>query len=532
MLRDPLRNKGTAFSFEERARLHVDGLLPPRVETLAEQAARAMANLASLRSPLERYLQLAALQDENATLFYRLLADRPDELLPLVYTPTVGEACLAWSRIYTHPRGLYISAFRHRGRVAEVLRNWPRRPVAAIVATDGGRILGLGDLGVNGMGIPIGKLTLYTACGGVPPGLCLPVALDVGTDSVAVRDDPLYLGERAPRLAGAPWDAFIEEFVTAVQSVFPGALLQFEDFNNACAFALLERYRERLCCFNDDIQGTGAMGLAALLVAARITGRRLAEQRLLFAGAGEAALGIGAAVVAAMRRDGLTEEQARSRCLFFDSRGAVVASRSDLEPHKRPFAQARAPLANLAAAIEEFRPTALIGASAQPGLFTEELLAAMARINERPVVLALSNPTSRAECTAELAYHATGGRALFASGSPFAPVSMAGRTFAAAQANNAWIFPGFALGLLVAGARRATDAMFLAAAEALAAQASEADLAGGRLFPDAARMREAAAAIAAAVAAVAFDAGLASRSRPRDLGEACARAMYRPEYGQ
>jgi malate dehydrogenase (oxaloacetate-decarboxylating)(NADP+) len=528
-LDDALRNKGTAFTDEERARLGLEGLLPPRVESIEEQAERVMENLRARPGALERYELLAALQDDNETLFYRVLVDHLEELLPVVYTPTVGEACLAWSRIYARPRGLYLSA-RHRGRMAQVLRNWPRRELGVVVVTDGGRILGLGDLGANGMGIPIGKLALYTACAGVPPAACLPVTLDVGTNNEALRGDARYLGTRAPRLAGAAWDELAEEFVAATQAVFPGALVQFEDFNNACAFALLERYRERLCCFNDDIQGTGAMGLAGLYAAGRVTGKKLPEQRILFVGAGEACLGIGGTVLAAMRREGLSAGQARERCLFFDSRGAVVASRADLAPHKRRFAQERAAPADLAAAIEAFRPSALIGACAQPGIFTRPLIEAMARLNERPIVLALSNPTAKAECSAEQAYAWSGGRALFAAGSPFAPVRLEGRTLSPGQGNNSYIFPGVGLGLLLAGARRVSDEMFLAAAQALAAQVSAADLEAGRIFPLASRMREIAAEVAAAVARIAYEQGLAAKPRPADLRAAAAAAMYRPEY--
>ena len=528
-LADPLCNKGTAFTREERARLGLEGLLPPRVESLEEQAARVLANLAAKATPLEKHVYLSALQNENETLFCRVLLDRLEELLPIVYTPTVGQACLEWSRIYARPRGLYISR-EHRGRIATLLRGWPRTQIGIIVVTDGGRILGLGDLGANGMGIPIGKLALYTACAGVPPGLCLPVTLDVGTDNGALRSDAFYLGSREPRLAGERWDALVEEFVEATQTVFPGAIVQFEDFNNACAFRLLARYRDRLCCFDDDIQGTGAMGLAGMQAAGRITGRRLSEQRILFVGAGEACLGIGAAVVAAMRREGLPEAEARLRCLFADSRGLVLASRGDLPEHKRAFAQERPAAADLCAAIESFRPTALVGATGRGGLFTQGVLAAMARLNEQPVVFALSNPTSNAECTAEQAYAWTGGRALFAAGSPFAPVVIEGRTHAAGQANNSHIFPGVGQGLLISGATRATDEMFLAAADALAGEVSQDDLAQGRVFPRAARMRHVAARVAAEVARVAYERGFGTRPRPQDLRAAAERSMYWPSY--
>ena len=529
VLADPLRNRGTAFTQGQRAQLRIEGLLPPRVESLAEQADRVLANLRSKSTALERYQQLAALQDDNETLFHRVLLDNLEELLPVVYTPTVGQACLEWSRIYARPRGLYLT-LDHRGRIGEVLRNWPQREVRIIVVTDGGRILGLGDLGANGMGIPIGKLVLYTACAGLRPELCLPVTLDVGTDNEALRNDPYYVGTRRARTTGATWDGFVDEFVDACRATFPGTVLQFEDFNNATAFTLLERHRERLCCFNDDIQGTGAMGLAGLLAAGRVTGKRLVEQRILFAGAGEACLGIGGLVVAAMRREGLAEAEAKSRCLFIDSKGLVAASRNDLAPHKRRYAQDRAQATDLTAAIESFAPSALIGASGTPGLFTQPVLQAMARANERPIVFALSNPTSKAECTAEQAYGFTQGRAVFASGSPFAPVTVGARVIAPGQANNSFVFPGVGLGLLLSGAKRVTDTMFLAAAQALAGEVSQADLDAGRVFPKAARMREVAVTVATAVAAVAFDEQPLDVPRPDDLRLAARLAMYQPAY--
>ncbi len=527
---DPLTNKGTACTLDERRALGIDGVLPPRVESLAEQADRVLAKVRARSGPLERYMCLCGVRDENETLFFRVLVDHLEELLPVVYTPTVGEACTQWSDIFERPRGLYLSAWQHGGRVREVLRNWPRARVGIIVVTDGGRILGLGDLGVNGMGIPIGKLALYTACAGVPPALGLPITLDVGTDNRAVREHPHYLGERQPRLTGARYDDFLEEFVEAAQDVFPGVIVQFEDFNNASAFRLLGRHRDRLCCFNDDVQGTGAMGLAGLLSSGRITGKALREQRLLFVGAGEACLGVGGLVVSAMRREGLSEPEALGRCLFVDSRGLVVASRTDLPEHKRRFAQDRAPVPDLAAAVEAFQPTTIIGACGQGGRFTEDVLAAMARLNERPVVFALSNPTSKAECTAEQAYAWTADRAIFASGSPFPSVAHAGRVHVSGQGNNAFVFPGVGLGLLVAGARRVTDEMFFAAARALAGCVTEAELAEGRVYPAPARLREVSRAVAAAVASVAFTDGLAGVGRTPDLAAAVAAAMWEPLY--
>jgi malate dehydrogenase (oxaloacetate-decarboxylating)(NADP+) len=529
ILRDPLANKGTAFTLEERERLGLTGLLPARAETIDEQVGRVLANLRAKPSPIEKFVYLAALRDANETLFFRALIDNLEELLPLVYTPTVGQACLEWSRIWQRPRGLYLTPREH-GRVREVLRRWPGRKVGVIVVTDGGRILGLGDLGANGMGIPIGKLALYTACAGVDPALCLPVMLDVGTDTEPVRDDPFYLGLRQPRLQQAQYDELIEEFVVAAQELFPGVLLQFEDFANVNAFRLLARYRDRLCTFNDDIQGTGAMALAGLYAAQRLTGMRLRDERLLFFGAGEANTGIATLAVAAMVEAGLTQAEARARCWFMDSRGLVVEGRAGLAAHKQPFAQEHAPIADLLAAVEAIRPTALIGASGAPGAFTEAVLAAMARHNRRPVIFALSNPTSKAECTAEQVYAATRGCAIFASGSPFALVTVEGRSCATGQANNSFIFPGLGLGVLAAGSTRVTDGMLFAAANALADQVSAEDLAVGRVFPRAFRMREVAAAVATAVAQVAYDRRLATRPLPPDLGAAIRASMYRADY--
>ncbi len=528
LLRDPRMNRGTAFSSADRLHLGLAGLLPPRVETIAEQSARVLENVRARTEPIEKYLYLSALQGENETLFYRVVLDNLQELLPIVYTPTVGQACQEWSRRYFGARGLYLTP-EHRGHIVDVLAQWPRRDVAIIVVTDGGRILGLGDLGMNGMGIPIGKLALYTVCAGVAPDRCLPVTLDVGTDTESLRNDPFYLGRRAPRLSGERYDALVEEFVAATQAVFPHAVLQFEDFNNANAFRLLDRYRERLCCFNDDVQGTGAMGLAGLYSAGRITGRGLPEERLLFVGAGEACLGIGAAVVAAMQDAGVPEAEARSHCLFVDSQGLVVSGRTDLAPHKRAVARELAPCASLEQVIGQFRPTVMIGASGQPGIFTPAVLQAIARVSERPVVFALSNPTSKSECTAEAAYRATRGNVLFASGSPFGPVELEGRSYTPGQANNSYVFPGLGLGLIVSKSKRVTDRMFLAAARALSSTVSGQDLEAGRVYPPQSRMREVAVAVASAVTGAAFADGVAG-TPPCDPVKLVREAMYWPKY--
>jgi malate dehydrogenase (oxaloacetate-decarboxylating)(NADP+) len=530
LLHDPALNKGTAFTEQERERLKLRGLLPPRILTQSEQVDKVLETLRSRSSDIEKYLDLMALQDRNERLFYRVVMDHLDETMPLIYTPTVGLACQRYGHLWQRSRGLFLSAL-DRGRLREVLANWPHQDVRTIVVTDGERILGLGDLGANGMGIPVGKLALYTACAGLDPSGSLPITLDVGTDNLELLADPLYAGLSQPRLRGEPYDAFIEEFMQAVAGLYPEALVQFEDFGNHNAFRLLATYRDRACCFNDDIQGTAAVTLAGLYSAMRLVpGGRLRDQRLLFLGAGEAGTGIADLVVDAMMAEGLKEDEARGRCWFVDSKGLVTAGRGDLAAHKRPYAHDHPPIANLLAAVTTLAPTALIGASGQPQTFTRAVLEAASAINDRPIVFALSNPTSKSECTAEQAYDASGGRAIFASGSPFAPVTHQGRTLVPGQANNAYIFPGVALGVVAVSARRVTSPMFLAAARTLAAGVGEDDLAKGRIFPPLARIREISAAIATAVATVAFDAGLASIPRPDDLRGVIERRMYDPSY--
>ncbi len=535
VLRDPLRNKGTAFSEAERDALGLHGLLPPAVASEAAQVSRILENFARKPSDLERYIYLTTLADRNETLFYRVVIDHIETMMPIIYTPTVGEACQRYGHIFQRPRGLFLSR-KFRGRMAEVLGNWPRREVEVIVVTDGERILGLGDLGAHGMGIPVGKLSLYTACAGIDPWRTLPIMLDAGTDNVELRDDPLYIGDRLPRLRGAAYDALLDEFVTAVADRFPGVLLQFEDFATANAFALLDRYRERLCCFNDDIQGTAAVAVAGLLAAGRITGRPLTEQTLLFVGAGQAAVGIADLFTAALVAAGIDEPTARRRSWLIDSRGLVTAARESLPPHKRryahqpPGAEPAVADLDLVTAIDRLEPTALIGVSGQPGAFSEAALAAMAAHHPRPIVFALSNPTSRSETDAATAYRATGGRAIFASGSPFAPVEVGGRTLVPGQGNNAYVFPGVGLGVVASGARRVTDEMFLAAAEALADEVSDDDLERGSLYPSLRRIREVSAAIAVRVAEVAWRRRLTASPRPSDPHRLVASRMYDPAY--
>ena len=530
ILHDPAFNKGTGFSHEERERLGLRGLVPPGVATPEMQEARVLGNYARKSSDLERYIFLSDLQDRNETLYYRLLINNIEMLMPIVYTPTVGAACRLFGHIYRRPHGLYISA-DDRGQIAQVLRNWPRQ-ARIIVVTDGERILGLGDLGANGMGIPIGKLALYTACAGVHPESCLPIMLDVGTNNQALLEDPLYLGLRRERLRGQEYADFVEEFVTAVVERYPHIVLQFEDFATQNAFDLLERYRNRLCAFNDDMQGTAAVTLAGVLSAQSITGRSLSDETLLFFGAGEAAVGIAELIVAAQVREGIPEVEARSRLWFLDSKGLVVKERSDLQPHKLRFAQDHPYAPDLASAVEAIRPTGIIGVSGQPGTFTEPVVRMMGELNDRPIVFALSNPTANSECTAEQAYGWTDGRAVFASGSPFDPVEIGGRTLVPGQANNAYIFPGVGLGLIVSGSERATDEMFYAAARILANAASERALRDGCLFPPLTEIRDVSAAIATAVAELAYEHGLARNPVPHDMDLArhVREQMYEPVY--
>ncbi|WP_084312377.1 NAD-dependent malic enzyme [Desulfobulbus elongatus] len=529
LLRDPTLNKGSAFTLEERETLGLTGLLPPRVHTIDEQVQRILENLRKQSTDIERYVYLIALQDRNKTLFYRVLLDNIEELLPIVYTPTVGQACLQFGHIFRRPRGIYITA-RDKGRVAELLGNWPYNDIRVIVVTDGERILGLGDLGADGMGIPVGKLALYTVCAGIHPSLSLPVTLDMGTDNARLLNDPLYIGLQHPRIRGELYDEMIEEFILAVQQVFPGCMIQFEDFANRNAFRLLQQYRDQVCCFNDDIQGTAAVTVAGIFSALRITGGALKDQRFLFLGAGEAGLGTGELLVSALIEEGLSPEEARRCCWYFDSKGLIVKSRTDLSGHKRLYAHDHPPVADFHDAVQALGPQGIIGVSGQPRRFTPEILETMARINERPIVFSLSNPTSKSECTAEEAYTWTGGRAIFASGSPFGPVVAHGRTLYPSQGNNVYIFPGVGLGVMASGAVRVTDEMFLTAARVVARDVSEADLRFGRVFPPLPRIREVSLDVAVAVAEAAYASGLAGKPRPDDLTETIRSLMFEPVY--
>ena len=528
LLRDPLLNKGIAFTEAERESLGLRGLLPAAVMSMQAQVERVLTNLRSLPSDLEKYVALNSLHDRNEALFFRIVCDHIDEIQPLIYTPTVGLACQRYGLIFQRPRGLFISA-NDSGHIADILSNWPY-PARLIVVTDGERILGLGDLGASGMGIPVGKLSLYSACAGIHPELCLPVMLDVGTNNEELLNDPYYIGLRQKRIAGRAYDDFVDEFMTAARTAFPGVLIQFEDFANHSAFRLLHKYRDEACVFNDDIQGTAAVALAGLFSALRATGGKLGEQKILFLGAGEAATGIADLVVSAMMTEGATEAEALKRNWLVDSRALVVKGRANLSGHKLRYAHDEAPIDDYLTAIKTLKPTAIIGVAAVGGAFTSEVLRTMAELNERPIIFALSNPTSKAECSAEEAYRHTGGRALFACGSPYDPVDLDGRTFVPRQGNNSYIFPGVGLGVVASGSRLVTDEMFMAAAHTLANAVSEADLTQGSLYPALPRIREVSAQIGAAVAGVAYQRGLAQGPTPNDLIGIVQAQMYDPRY--
>jgi malate dehydrogenase (oxaloacetate-decarboxylating)(NADP+) len=529
LLTNPLYNKGSGFPEEEREALGLQGLLPPRVFSMDEQVLRVMENYSRKPTDLERYIHLSSLQDRNETLFYRVLIDNIEQMMPIVYTPTVGLACQEFGHIFRRPRGVYISA-NDRGHVKEILRRFPRKDVRVIVVTDGERILGLGDQGASGMGIPIGKLSLYTACAGINPAQTCPITIDVGTENEAYLADPLYMGLRQRRVRGQAFDDLMAEFINAVQEVWPKALIQFEDFGNTTAFHLLEHWRNRVCTFNDDIQGTAGVTLAGLLTSLRVTKKPLAQQRILFLGAGEAGIGIGDLIVSAMVDDGMTLQDARKNCWFFDSKGLVVEGRSGLAEHKLRFAHQYKQIADFLEAIKALKPTAIVGVSTMPKAFNQAVIEEMSRLNERPIIFALSNPTSKSECTAGEAYTWSKGKALFASGSPFPPFDYEGKTFVPGQGNNSYIFPGVGLGVVASEAKHVTDRMFSAAARALDKMVLESDLAMGRVYPSLKRIREISAVIGAAVAEIAHADGLARAAKPADMMQHVKSLMWEPKY--
>jgi malate dehydrogenase (oxaloacetate-decarboxylating) len=540
LLRHPMFNKGTAFTRDERAALGLEGLLPDAVSTIEQQLARVHRNILRKEDPLERYIGLASLQDRNEVLFYRLLVDCIEELMPIVYTPTVGRACQEYSQIFRRARGIWITP-GHRGRIEEVLANAPFEEIRLIVVTDNERILGLGDQGAGGMGIPIGKLALYCAGAGIHPTQTLPVGLDVGTDNKALLEDELYLGWRHPRLRGGDYESLVDEFVRAVKYRFPKALLQWEDFKKTNAFRLLDKYQHAIPSFNDDIQGTAAVGVAGIMAGSRATGVPLVEQRTVILGAGAAGIGIARLLRDALRRAGLSGDGLRGAIANLDSRGLLVDDQEIEDAHKRDFAWPAGLAASLglgkgrprdlAAVVRAVKPTVLIGTSGEPGIFTELIVREMAAHVERPVIFPMSNPTSKCEAKPVDLLNWTGGRALIATGSPFDPVAYGGRTIRIGQGNNVFVFPGIGLGALVCEAREVTESMFAAAAVSLAEAVRDEDLRAGTLFPPASRIREVSRAIAEATIRQAGAENVAARVIPEDrVAQAVRQAMWEPRY--
>src|SRR6266478_3039077 len=529
LLRDPRLNKSTAFSEAERETLGLVGLVREGIDTEDTQIQRTLLQLGQKPNDLEKYIYLSQLQDTDERLFYRVLMSDPAHFLPLVYTPTVGEACLQFGHIIRRPKGLYVS-IKRKGRVREILRNWPERDVRFIVVTSGQRILGLGDLGANGMGIPIGKLALYTACAGIPPQYSLPIVIDCGTNNEALLRDPLYLGLRQTRPAIVELDEFVDGFVTAVQEEFPNCCIQFEDWAGVDAVRLLTRYRDKVCCFNDDMQGTAAVALAGLLGAMRIAGGKLSEHSFLFLGAGSAGIGIADMLAQVMASDGLSLEEARARIWMFDVNGLLESTRKDLLDFQKPYAHRHAPTKDFVEAIESIKPGAIIGVSTVAKAFNQHVIEAMARVNRRPIIFPYSNPTSHLECTAEEAYHWSEGRAIFASGSPFPPVRFGDRTFVPGQGNNVYIFPAIGLAVYATGARRVTDEMFIAAASAVAEQVTPTDIAVGLVYPPQSMIMKTELHAAERVAEVIFARGLARVERPRDIAAFVESQTYQPDY--
>jgi malate dehydrogenase (oxaloacetate-decarboxylating)(NADP+) len=522
-------NKGTAFTEEERKKYKLQGLLPPVINTIEEQVERSLMNMRRKHYDIERYIFLTALQGRNERLFYHLVMSNIEEIMPLIYTPTVGQACKEYGKLFRRPRGLYVT-INDLGNVRELVSNWPYRNIKVIVLTDGERILGLGDLGANGMGIPVGKLALYVACAGIHPEQCLPVMIDVGTNNEEFLNDDLYLGLHQYRETGDNYYALIDEFIQATQEQFPGVLIQFEDFLTPRAYSLMNKYKDKVLCFNDDIQGTASVALAGIYASTRITGVPLSELRIMFLGAGSAATGIADLICYAMQKAGLTEQEAQQRLWFVDTAGLLVKSRVDTKPHNKPYLHDTEPMAFLKA-VEKVKPHILIGATGAPGTFTQDIVEAMARVNDRPTIFALSNPTSRAECTAFQAYEWSDGRALFASGSPFGIVEHNGIFHKPGQGNNAYIFPGIGLAAVICRASLVTEDMFLVAAKALADQVDENDLAVGALYPPLTNIRTISHKIAKAVIEYAYEYGYAQlQPKPDSIDDLIKDYMYNPKY--
>ena len=528
VLNDRRINKSVSFSIKERELLGLKGLLPYSVETQDTQVERVMESLRRKAHDIEKYILLSALQDRDEQLFYRVAIDYIEEIMPLIYTPTVGQATMEFSHIFRQPKGFYITP-EDKGQIKATLDNWPEKDIRIIVITDGQRILGLGDLGANGMGIPVGKLALYTACAGIPPHQALPVMLDVGTNNQSLLDDPFYLGYPKKRLEGKEYFDLIEEFVLAVQEKYPKALIQFEDFLTPNAFALLHKYRDRVLCFNDDIQGTAAVALAGVYASNRITKKPFSELTIMFLGAGSAATGIADLMVAAFVEGGMSQEEAYRRLWFVNSNGLVVSSRNNLKEHNLPYAHDFEEL-NFVEAIDAIKPDVLIGATGAPETFTQEVVERMTVHNENPIIFALSNPTSRAECTAEQAYVWSKGKAVFSSGSPFEKVDFNGKIYRPGQGNNAYIFPGLGLGAIMSTAQKIPDELFLVAAKTLSELVTKADLEEGALYPKLTEIRHLSLLIAIAVAEKAYELDITLEKKPENLNKIISDFVYNPKY--
>lgn len=528
LLDDPACTKSTAFTREERKRYGLMGLLPYDVANIKKQQARALENMRRKDNDIEKYIFLNSLLERNQRLFYRTMIDHIDEIMPLVYTPTVGQACREFAHIFRKPQGLYITP-EDRGEIDEILANWPEKDIRIIVVTDGERILGLGDLGANGMGIPIGKTALYVACAGIHPAHCMPVMLDVGTNNQTLREDPLYMGYPHARLQGDAYFSLVNEFVHAVQNRFPKALIQFEDFSTPNAFKLLDYYGPNVCCFNDDIQGTAAVTLAGVFSSCRMTSKKFSDLKIMFLGTGSAAGGTAELMLAAFCAEGLSEQEARKRLWFVDRQGLVVSTNKMIKPRIRPFAHEHA-ACDFVDAIAAIKPDVLIGATGVAGTFTEAVVRKMAAVNGRPVIIALSNPTSHTECTADEAYRWSDGRVIFASGSPFEAVRYKNYCFEPGQGNNAYIFPGIGLGIYASTARIITQTKFLSAAAALSNSVTNAEMAKGAIYPSLKRVREVSRAIAVAVCQVAQLEELNGGVLPEDLDTYIQSLMYEPDY--
>jgi malate dehydrogenase (oxaloacetate-decarboxylating)(NADP+) len=529
VLKDPSLNKSTAFTEAERQALGLVGLVPDVTETEDLQLQRVMLQLSHKTTDLERYIYLMNLLDHDETLFYRALMSDPARFLPIVYDPTIGEACLKFGHIFRGPRGMYLS-IRRRGKIKEVLRNWPQKDVRFICVTDGGRILGLGDLGANGMGIPIGKLQLYTATAGVPPQHLLPMYLDAGTNNEQLLHDPLYLGLKAPRPATADLFSFVDEFMEAVQEVFPKCCVHFEDWTGADAVHLLERYRDKYRVYNDDVQGTAGITLAGMINATRLKGTQLKDEKYLFLGAGSAGIGLANLLCSALVGQGMTLDQARSRVHMFDVNGLLESSRTDLFDFQRPYAHPHAPTRDFVAAIKDLKPTTIIGVSTIGGAFNQKVIEAMAAVNARPVILALSNPTSCAECTPEQAYTWSKGTAIYAAGVPFGPVHLNGVTYLPGQANNFYIYPAIGMAVYATEAKRVTDEMFIEAAKTVADQVPPDLLKQGLMYPLQSNILETEIKTATRVATLVFERGLAGIPRPADIEALIRSKVYKPAY--